>query len=62
MIFGSVIKDNIFFLNAFSGADATSAIFEKGKLKFVSLLEKHEELHDLVAVFKQLYAESAKTD
>ncbi len=60
MKYGSVIKDNILFLHAFSGSDTTSAFFRQGKLKFIRLMEKHEELKDLVAVFKEPSAESAK--
>lgn len=57
MKFGSVIKDNILFLQAFSKADTTCAFFRQGKLKFISLLEKHEELQDLVAKFQEPFAE-----
>lgn len=57
MKYGSVIKDNILFLHAFSGADTTSAFYKKGKLKFVNLLEKHEELQELAAVFKKPHAD-----
>ena len=56
----SEIKDNILFLHAFSGADTTSAFFRQGKLKFVSLLKKHVELQDLVAVFQNPHADPEK--
>ena len=59
MKFGSVIKDNILFLHGFSGADTISAFFRQGKLKFISLLEKHEELQNLVAMFKEPFDEPA---
>ena len=60
MKFGSVVKDNILFLHAFSGADTTSAFFRQGKLKFIKLLEKHKQLQDLVTMFRDPYAEPEK--
>lgn len=60
MKYGSVIKSNILFLHAFSGTDTTSAFFKQGKLKFVNLLEKHEELQELVALFKKPHVDPAK--
>ena len=60
MKYGSDIKDNILFLHPFSGANTTSAFFKQGKLKFVSLLKNHEELQELVAVFKKPHADPTK--
>lgn len=60
MKYRSVIKNNILFLHAFSGADTISASFKHWKLKFGNLLEKHEELQELVAVLKKPYADPAE--
>ena len=60
MKFGSTIKDNILFLHAFSGSDTTSAFFRQGKLKFLKVLEKHEELQQAASVFKEPSAEPEK--
>ena len=57
MMYGSVIKDNILFLHAFSGADTTSAFFKQGKLKFVNLMGNDGELQELVAVSKKPHAD-----
>jgi len=45
------VKDNILFLHAFSGCDTTSAFFRKGKIQFVKLLDKKNELQDIVSIF-----------
>lgn len=49
---GSCIEKNILFLHAFSGCDTTSALFQQGKLKFLTVLGKNEPLSEVIEIFK----------
>lgn len=51
--YGEAIADNILFLHAFSGCDITSALYNIGKNKFFSILEKNPHLNNTVQIFKQ---------
>ena len=51
-----VVKDNISFLHAISGCDTTSALFNQGKMRFLTTLEKHKKLQDNIEVFKNEHA------
>lgn len=55
---GEAVVDNVLFLHAFSGCDTTSAIFGQGKIKFFNVLQKSEELHRTVQVFKEVGVDS----
>lgn len=57
MFSDKIITDNILFLHAFSGCDTTSSLFNQGKLKFLSILQKHQDLHDSIQVFQDSNAE-----
>ncbi|GBM52384.1 hypothetical protein AVEN_100966-1 [Araneus ventricosus] len=45
------MRDNILFLQAFSGCDTTSALFRQGKKKFINIL-KSTELQKVVNIFR----------
>lgn len=51
------VAKNILFLHAISGCDTTSALFNQGKLKFLSLLDKNDSLLDTIAIFQDLEAD-----
>lgn len=47
------VATNILFLHAFSGCDTTSSFFNIGKSKFISVVNKSEELQGALHLFKQ---------
>lgn len=51
-----VVKNNILFLHAFGGCYTTSALFNQGKMKFLTILEKHTDIHAALQVFKNEHA------
>lgn len=51
------VANNILFLHAISGCDTTSALFNQGKLKFLSLLDKNDSLVEAIAIFQELEAD-----
>lgn len=55
---GKIVTDNILFLHAFSGCDTTSALFNQGKVKFLTILKKHKNLQEVIQVFQDSNAEA----
>ncbi|GBN68829.1 hypothetical protein AVEN_7684-1 [Araneus ventricosus] len=49
--FNHKFSNELLFIHAISGSDATSALFGQGKNKFISLFLKHEELLNTAASF-----------
>lgn len=43
--------NHILFLHAFSGCDTTSSLFNQGKMKFCSLVEKNTQLNAIIGVY-----------
>jgi hypothetical protein len=39
-------------MHAFNGCDTTSALFNKGKMKFINVLRKNPDLTEIIQVFK----------
>lgn len=50
---GEASAENILFLHAFSGCDTTSVIFNIGKIKFITTLDKNPFLRSTVKLFKE---------
>lgn len=48
---GDIVVDNLLFRHALSGGDTASAAYNIGKLKFLTILEKHPELASGTALF-----------
>ena len=46
-------RDHILFLHAITGCDTTCALFKKGKINVLKLLQKRPDLREAVEVFKQ---------
>lgn len=53
------LKKNLLFLHAFSGCDTVSSFFQFGKLKHIKLLQKREDISNIISVF---YDENATFD
>jgi len=47
------VIDHIFLLHAFTGCDTTSAIYNIGKMKLINILEKNDELREVLYMFKK---------
>lgn len=50
------LSDHILFLHAMSGCDTTSALFNQGKLKFLKVLQKNNDLQPVIDAFKDPHA------
>ncbi|GBM39344.1 hypothetical protein AVEN_257454-1 [Araneus ventricosus] len=46
------ITDNILFIQAMSGCDTTSGLFNYGKMKFVQTLKNNHDLLNVIEIFK----------
>ena len=57
------IKNTILLAHAFSGCDSTSAIFRKGKLKILKIMEKYQTIiTNIAATFKNVDATSSQIE
>ncbi|KYM96907.1 hypothetical protein ALC62_12417 [Cyphomyrmex costatus] len=50
--YSNSVRENIFFLHAFSGCDTTSSLFNIGKTKFITAIKNHSQLQSAVELFK----------
>lgn len=50
------IADHILFLHAFIGCDTTSTFFRQGKIKFIKLFRKNDNLQNITKIFGDPYA------
>lgn len=55
-------SNNIIFLHAFSGCDTTSSLFNKGKMKLCSLVEKNAQLDAIIGVYKDKEARAEEIE
>ena len=57
------IKNTILLAHAFSGCDSTSAIFCKGKLKILKIMEKYQTIiTKITAIFKNVDITSSQIE
>lgn len=54
---GRSVAENILFLHAFSGCDTTSCLFNVGKSRFITTLQKHPELQSVVKIFQHKHVD-----